>query len=46
MAYTPKQWTCGETITAEDLNHLENGVADCCGGGRGTPLILEPTHII
>ena len=35
MAYTPKTWVCGETITAEDLNHLENGLADCCGGDCG-----------
>lgn len=33
MSYTPKEWACGETITADALNHLEQGVADCCGGG-------------
>ena len=33
MAYEPKEWVCGETITADALNHLEQGVADCGGGG-------------
>ena len=32
MAYTPKTWVCGEVITAEDLNHLENGLANASGG--------------
>lgn len=26
MAYTPKTWACGETITADALNHIEQGV--------------------
>ena len=26
MAYEPKTWTCGDTITADDLNHIEHGV--------------------
>lgn len=26
MAYTPNEWACGETITAEKLNKLERGV--------------------
>ena len=33
MAYTPKQWVCGETITADGLNNIEEGVQealDCC----------------
>lgn len=28
MAYTPKTWECNETITAEDLNHMEQGIAE------------------
>lgn len=34
MAYTPKQWVCGETITADGLNNIEEGVQEaleCCG---------------
>ena len=33
MAYTPKTWVCGETITAEGLNNIEEGIQDaleCC----------------
>lgn len=38
MAYEPTVWNCGDTITAEKLNKLENGLAECCGGGT-EPLI-------
>lgn len=27
MAYEPKTWECGEVVTADALNHLEQGVA-------------------
>lgn len=37
MAYEPKTWVCGETITAEALNHMEQGIAS---GGGTEPLIL------
>lgn len=32
MAYEPKTWECGETITADDLNHMEQGIANSGGG--------------
>lgn len=32
MAYTPKTWECGENITSERLNKLEEGVADIMSG--------------
>ena len=35
MAYEPKTWVCGEKITADDLNHMEEGIANA-GGGGGT----------
>lgn len=35
MAYTPKTWQCGETIMADDLNHMEQGIAQ---GGAVEPL--------
>ena len=45
MAYTPKTWQCGETITADGLNNIEDGIQEaleCCGGGGGTePLIVN-----
>lgn len=31
MAYEPKTWTCGETITADALNHIEDGIANASG---------------
>lgn len=30
--YEPKNWKCGDTITADDLNHIEQGVANAGGG--------------
>ena len=38
MAYTPTNWQCGDTITAEKLNKLEQGLAECCGGGGGASM--------
>ena len=40
MSYEPKTWECGDTITAEALNHLEQGVANAGGGGT-EPLIVH-----
>lgn len=42
MAYTPKTWECNETITAEDLNHMEQGIAEASSGGGGD----TPTDVI
>lgn len=39
MAYTRHDWECGETISAELLNNLEDGVEEalaCCEGGGGS----------
>lgn len=33
MSYTPKTWACGDSITADDLNHIEQGIAENSGGG-------------
>ena len=41
MAYTPKTWQCGETITADDLNHIEQGIANA-GGDSGVEFF--PVH--
>lgn len=43
MSYEPKKWVSGETITANGLNNLEEGIQealDCCGGGGSEPLIF------
>lgn len=33
MAFIKKDWKCGDTITADDLNRLENGVEEALEGG-------------
>ena len=38
MAYTPKTWACDDTITADDLNHIERGIAESGGGGGLTEI--------
>lgn len=40
MAYTPKTWQCDDTITADELNRMEQGIAEASSGG-GTPLIVN-----
>ena len=40
MAYTPTNWQTGDTITAQKLNKLENGVAS---GGDNFLVTLTPT---
>lgn len=40
MAYEKQTWKCGETITADKLNHMEDGIANS-GGGTLEPLILR-----
>lgn len=39
MAYDKHTWQCGETITAEKLNHIENGIAS--SGGMDYDLIIR-----
>lgn len=31
MAYTKQTWECGDVITAEKLNHMEDGIANSGG---------------
>ena len=33
MAYEKQTWQCGDVISAEKLNHMEDGIAECCEGG-------------
>lgn len=33
MAYEKQTWECGETITAEKLNHIEDGIESASSGG-------------
>lgn len=32
MAYEKQTWSCGETITADKLNHMEDGIMESGGG--------------
>ena len=32
MAYTPNTWAAGDTITAQKLNNMEQGISDAGGG--------------
>lgn len=41
MSYTPHTWQAGETVTAEKLNVLEQGVADAGGGGTLLVTVTE-----
>ena len=31
MAYTPTNWKCGDTITADKMNHIEEGIENAGG---------------
>lgn len=44
MAYEPKTWQCGEVVTANDLNRIEQGVAEASEGGGGTGSGLFVIH--
>lgn len=32
MAYEKQTWECGDTVTAEKLNHIEEGIEELSGG--------------
>ena len=38
MAYEKQNWQCGDVVTAEKLNHMEDGIAN---SGGVAPLILQ-----
>ena len=49
MAYTPKTWVCGETITADGLNNIEDGIQEaleCCEGGGDCGYSCETTSTV
>lgn len=33
MAYEKQEWKCGDTVTADKLNHMENGIESANSGG-------------
>lgn len=47
MAYVKQNWECGETITADKLNHMEDGIAaggDCDCGFECTETVTTLTE--
>lgn len=40
MAYTPKTWQCDDTITADELNRMEQGIAEASQDGGGADSLL------
>lgn len=47
MAYEPKEWVCGETITADGLNNLEEGVQEaleCCDSSESFEVVYDATN--
>jgi len=43
MAYEPKTWECGEVVTADALNHIEQGIAES-GGGEHFKITVTRTN--
>ena len=43
MAYTPTEWECGDVVTAEKLNNIEEGIQEALesGGGGAEPLVVH-----
>lgn len=33
MAYEKQTWACGDTITADKMNHIEEGIENASSGG-------------
>lgn len=42
MTYEKQEWKCGDVVTADKLNHIEDGIANCGGGSE--PLIVTFTQ--
>ena len=54
MSYTKQTWVTGDIITANKMNHMEDGIADADGGNQieylhfqdptATPHVLDKTY--
>lgn len=44
MAYTKQNWECGDLITADKMNHIEDGIEDASSGGGTTKLTVNVTE--
>ena len=41
MSYTPTTWANGDTITAEKMNNIEQGIVDASSGGGGVLIVHD-----
>lgn len=41
MAYEKQEWKCGDVVTAEKLNHMEDGIAEAGGGSEERTIMLN-----
>lgn len=41
MSYTKNTWQTGDTVTAEKLNHMEDGIAAASGSSGGGVLVVN-----
>ena len=46
MSYEPKTWECGDIITAEDLNHMEQGIVNSGGGNASLIIRLTGDEVV
>lgn len=45
MAYEKQTWNCDDVITADKLNHMEDGIESASsGGGTSEPLIVKASN--
>ena len=45
MAYEKQEWNCGDTITAEKMNHIEEGIENASQGGGGGGKVYAHTTV-
>ena len=43
MAYTKQNWECGDLITADKMNHIEDGIEDASSGGSEQIVVINFT---
>lgn len=43
MAYEKQTWSCGDTITADKLNHIEDGIESAGSGDSKSQVIVSLT---
>jgi len=41
MSYTKQTWATGDTVTADKLNHMEDGIEGAGGGGGGFDVVIS-----